>query len=637
MTNFIDDNEDLRFYLDHWIDWSTLYALTELNPEDSEAPANVQEATEIWKDILNIIAEFSSQEIAPYTAEMDRVGVKMVDGEVVFPDRLKAIFSTIADMGIHGLCIPRELGGMGCPLLLYMIQCEIIGRADVSVMAHHGFHGGIATAMLMYSLEEGTTQYNTETLEITDTRFSREIGDILAGDAWGCMDITEPDAGSDMGALRCRAEQGEDGHWFLSGQKIFVTSGHGRYHFVIARTEPSDADDFAGLSGLSFFLVETYTEDDSGNRKWLAKIERIEEKLGHHASATVAINFDHTPAQLIGKRGEGFKQMLLLMNNARIGVGFEALGLCESAWRMSKSYANVRQSMGKTIDQHELVADMLDEMQSAVEGLRALCMRVSILNETYQRQRMRLRFLVEDDTDEHAALCAEVAKLKAQTRELTPLVKMAASETAVSMARMAIQVHGGCGYTTEYGAEKLLRDALVLPIYEGTTQIQALMATKDNLLSVTKSPARFVRRLAKHWQRSLFADDALERRVAGLRHRSLLAMRVLMMRVLKHKYGVAKASSEVTLSQAFKTWSPNTDFAPALLHAENLSWLLADAATAEELWRQAESHPMRRGVLERFLERAEVRGNDRFYRIQNTGDRLIGTLSDRSKQGEVAA
>ena len=636
MANFIADNADLQFYLDKWIDWSALHEMSELNPDDPEAPQSAQEAKEFWREILELIAEFAANEIAPHAAALDHEAVALVDGEVQFPEKLDGIFEQIAAMGLHGICLPRELGGMNCPLFLYMVQCELVSRADVSVMTHHGFHGGMATAMLMYSLEEGSTTYDPQTFAIEETRFAGPIADILSGEAWGCMDITEPDAGSDMGALRCVGEQDEDGNWTVTGQKIFVTSGHGRYHFVIARTEPAGEGDFGGLSGLSFFLVETYTPHEDGTRTRHAALERVEEKLGHHASATVTINFDKTPAQLVGQRGEGFKQMLLLMNNARIGVGFESLGLCESAWRMAAEYASVRQSMGKTIDQHELVADMLDEMQAAVEGLRALCMRVAMLNETYQRKRMQLMFLVEEGTAEHATLKKEVTALKSRTRELTPLVKLAASETAVQMAKMGIQIHGGCGYTTEYGAEKLLRDAMVLPIYEGTTQIQALMATKDNLLAVTKEPARFARRIAKHWQRSIFADDPLERRVAALRHQSLVAMRTLMTRVVKHKYGVAKSDPEVSLSTAFKNWDVKNDFAPALLHAENLAWLLADAVTAEELWQQTAAHPERAAVLERFLERAEVRGNDRLYRIQHTGDRLLAALVEPESSEAVA-
>jgi len=635
MAHFIRDNTDLRFYLEQWIDWDKLWEMSEVRIEDPDAPADGKEAKEFWLDILDLIAEFAANEIAPHAAELDIEAVSLVDGEVVFPPRLESIFEQIRGMELHGICLPRELGGMNCPLFMYMVQCELISRADVSVMAHHGFHGGMATAMLLYSLEEGSTVYD-DTLAITDTRFAGPISEILAGEAWGCMDITEPDAGSDMGALRCVAEQDDEGQWLLTGQKIFVTSGHGRYHFVIARTEEKAEGVFGGLAGLSFFLAETFADNPDGSRTRFAQIERIEEKLGHHASATVTVNFDRTPAQLIGNRGEGFKQMLLLMNNARIGVGFESLGLSEAAWRMAAEYASVRQSMGKTIDQHEMVADMLDEMQGSVEGLRALCMRAAMLNESYQRNRLRLNHQPIEDDAERKALEAEVAELKVRTRELTPLVKLVGSEIAVHLARMAVQIHGGCGYTTEYGAEKLLRDSLVLPIYEGTTQIQALMATKDNLMGVTKDPARFARRLAKHWQRSLFADDPLERRVAALRHGSLAAIRTLMTRVVKHKYGVAKANPELTLAKAFKNWDPGSDFAPALLLAENLSWLLADAATAEELWRQTVVHEERREVLERFIERAEVRANDRKHRIQHTGDRLLAALAPTSEQEAVA-
>jgi alkylation response protein AidB-like acyl-CoA dehydrogenase len=628
MANFLTDNDDLQFYFNKWIDWDNLYEHIELY-EDPEGPADAKEAREFWGEILNLVGDFAANEIAPYSAQLDREAVSLVDGDVVFPQRLESIFSHLSEMGLHGLCLPRELGGMNCPILLYLLQGEIISRADVSVMTHHSFHGGMALAMLVYSAEEGTTTYDRDTKKITKTRFAKQIAEIAAGEAWGCMDITEPDAGSDMAALRTRATQDENGNWSITGQKIFVTSGHGRYHFVICRTEEHSGEEAApgaGLDALSLFMVETWRPTEDGGREWLAQIERLEEKLGHHASATVTVHFEDTPAELVGERGEGFKLMLLLMNNARIGVGFEALGVCEAAWRMAREYASVRRSMGKTIDQHELVADMLDEMEVTIQGLRAMSVRAATLNELYNRKRLSLRYLVEEDTDEHANLAIEVAHLKWETRLLTPLIKYVGAEAAVRMARQCVQIHGGFGYTTEYGAEKLLRDAMVLPIYEGTSQIQALMATKDNLLAITREPWGFVRQLGAAWRKQYFGKGPLARRVATLRYQSLLARRAMVVRIVKGKWGGHNGTSELTGFKALKAWDPKTDFGPALLHAENLVEMLADAATAEELLLQAQSHEERRGVLERFLERAEPRCMDRLRRIRSCGNRLLNDL-----------
>ena len=631
MPNFIQDNKDLQFYLHHWIDWDTLFELTEFRSPDSDPdmPSNAEEAAEVWRDILYMIGELAGNEIAPYASELDREGVSLNQGEVRSPDRLNSIFETLAELGLHGLSVPRELGGLNNPLISYFIQGELISRADVSVMAHHSFHGGMALAMIMYSADEGSLDFDVENMRIIKTRFDQEISEIIRGESWGCMDITEPNAGSDMGALRTRAEQDESGQWYLTGEKIFITSGHGRYHFVICRTEPVDLEsDPTGLKGLSLFMAETYHISEDGTRERRAQVQGIEDKMGHHASATVSLYFDRTPAQLIGRQGDGFRQMLLLMNNARIGVGFEALGLCESAWRMAKAYASERTSMGKTIDQHELVAQMLDEMRTSIEGLRALCMRVAFLNEKLVKKQLMYTFLMGQPDLDLDSLNAEISSLKQETRTLTPLVKLNGSETAVKLARMSIQIHGGVGYTREYGAEKLLRDALVLPIYEGTTQIQALMATKDNLLAVMRSPGRFVSQLMVSGFKRWFSLDRLERRVWSLKRASLLAMRSLMYQVIKSKWTQTRRDPQAKLMRSFKRWDPKVDFSPALLHAEHLSWILSDAITAEALWAQAQKYPERREPLTRFLDLAEPRVRDRLYRIQTCGDRLLQQLQD---------
>ena len=236
MANFLDDNADLQYYLGKGIDWDTLASLTEAGYRQPEGFRDVAEALAFYKEVTSTVGAFAATEVAPYAAEIDRQGVAFKDGEAVFPPRLAAIFAKAAELDLFGLTLPRELGGTNAPMLLYFINGELLARADVSVMSHHGFHGGIAMAMLALSLIEGSTEIDREQGRIVRTRWSAEMGEIASGRAWGSMDITEPDAGSDMAALRTIGVQDASGAWTVSGQKIFITSGHGKYHFVIART-----------------------------------------------------------------------------------------------------------------------------------------------------------------------------------------------------------------------------------------------------------------------------------------------------------------------------------------------------------------------------------------------------------------
>ncbi len=621
MANFYRDNDDLQFYVDHWIDWARLAEVTEHGFHAPDGFKNSDEATQFYKESIEMFGDFVGDEVAPYANAIDREEMHVVNGEVQEPAKLREIFAKLKALDVHGLNVPRELGGLNCPLLVYFVSAEMFGRADVSMMTHHSFHGGMAMAALIFSLYEGTTKFD-ENGRITSTRFEAEMREMARGDAWGAMDITEPDAGSDMAALRTRGEQDADGNWFVTGQKIFITSGHGKYHFVIARTEEATSDDaFAGLQGLSFFLVKTFDDLPDGTRTRYATVERVEDKLGHHASATCAISFDRTPAQLIGKRGDGFKHMLVLMNNARLGVGFESLGLCEAAWRGAAEYASVRKSMGKTIDQHEMIADYLDEMRTDIQGIRAIAMHGAFHEEMANKVAWRGQLGSKDENERQAKWHRKLA------RRVTPLLKYLAAEKAVEIARRGVQIHGGVGYTREYGAEKLLRDAMVMPIYEGTSQIQSLMAMKDTLNGIIKNPQDFVRRIAQTRWRSLSARDALERRVARVQALSLGAQQHLLTRTTADKL---KTLRHKPLSEWASTlrqeWDPKHDFAFAMLHAERLTKILADEVVCELLWEQARKFPARRDVLERYLERAEPRVRFLHDEITTTGHRLIASL-----------
>lgn len=621
MENFYDDNDDMRFYVERAIEWTPLVDLTEYMHKAPDAFPTTQEALEFYRSVLEMVGNFVAEEVAPYAEEIDREHPILKNGEVVFPGRLNAIIEHVKGLELHGMSLPREFGGMNCPYLLVLLCTELFARGDVSVAAHIGFHGGMGLAALAFSAFEGTTEFNEDAGRIVRTRFEEMVSEVIKGEAWGSMDITESGAGSDMAALSTRGKQDANGNWFLTGNKIFITSGHAKWHFVIARTEELKAGDaFAGLQGLSMFLVKAYEDNGAGERTHYAWFDKLEEKLGHHGSATVAVRFDKTPAQLIGKRGEGFRMMLLLMNNARLGVGFESLGVCEAAYRKARDYAAERPSMGKMIDRHEMIADYFDEMRTDIQALRALCVTGAVHEEMGQKMRLLLNLMPPKDNEVRNENERAMRFHLGKSRDLTPLIKYFGAEKAVEITQRCIQIHGGYGYINEYGVEKLLRDAMVLPIYEGTSQIQALMAMKDNLLGILKNPKAFMTDTVRAWVQSVFAPERLARRVARLKRRKNLVLRYLLVRLAVRKLA---SGPKALLGQ----WDPKKDFALAMLHAERLIRILTDVAVCEVLLNQAKRFPERREVLERYLERAESRCRSMHYEITHTGNRVLSALT----------
>lgn len=623
MANFFTDNEDLKFYLDKGIDWGPIVKATERGDTSEEAPESLEEAVSLYKDILELVGKFSAEEVAPHVRALDK-GVKLVDGEAVFPPEAEQIYAQMRDLELMRMSMPRELGGMNCPVTINYITMELLGRADTSVTGHFGFHTGVAMTLLMLSIREGSTTFNGA--KIGQTRFQAAIEAISSGEAWGSMDITEPNAGSDMAALRTTARLDDQGVWRINGEKIWITSGHGKYHIVVARTE--DPTTKPGLAGLSLFLVPAFEEDESGNRKRYIQITRLEEKLGHHGSATCQLLFEDAPGELLGQRGEGFKHMLLLMNMARVSVGFECIGMCEAGYRAAKDYAAERPSMGKTIDRHEMIADMLDEMQTDIQGLRALAMYGATQEELGQRLKIFADYDRESSESRVKKLDKKARRHAREARRVTPLLKYLASEKAVEISRRAIQIHGGNGYTTEFGVEKLLRDALIMPIWEGTSQIQSLMAMKDTFGDLMKNPQKFVRSIASAKWRALSARHPLERRVARLQGWCYDAEQFLLRKTAAEKLrsAVDRPISEwVTALRS--AWDPKRDFRFAMLHAERLTRMQADVAIVEVLLAQAQRFPERAELLERYLDRAEPRCRFLKDQITTTGERLLERLA----------
>jgi len=279
--------------------------------------------------------------------------------------------------------------------------------------------------------------------------------------------------------------------------------------------------------------------------------------------------------------------------------------------------------MGKPIERHEMIADYLAEMETDLLGLRALAMSAAVHDEIAQKKSLFGRRLANGAASEVAA---DARRHAAAARRATPLLKYLAAEKAVEMSRRCLQIHGGNGYMREFGAEKLLRDALVFPIYEGTSQIQALMATKDTLKRIIGAPGEFLKRSAQARWRALSAADPLERRLARVQQLSYAAQQHVVTRSVAAKVRTARGNGGPYSRELFTKWDPKRDFSFALLHAERLTRLLCDQAILEALFEQARRHPERRPILERYLDRAEPRARFLHDEITSTGRTVLAQL-----------
>src|SRR5215472_6300261 len=295
--------------------------------------------------------------------------------------------------------------------------------------------------------------------------------------------MTEPEAGSDVGNIGTTATRQPDGSWRINGRKQFISSGNGEVGVLLARAVPGSK----GLNGLALFLVPRCVPDaETGERENYA-VERAEEKVCINGSPTCALAFQDTYAEIMGSPGDGWRHITTFMNEARIAVGVQACGVAQASLVAAREYAAQRVQMGKPIREPPLVAEMLLDMQTTVVGLRALWMETAVAYDLVQGIQRRLNTLSEVDP-QRPALEARERRIGRYLRELTPLVKYYGSEEAIRVARMGMQVFGGYGVVKEYEVERFLRDSLILPIYEGSSQIQALMAVKDLLKSVMRDP-----------------------------------------------------------------------------------------------------------------------------------------------------
>ena len=460
MANFYRDNEDIQFLFRH-MDLGKLAAICE---EDFEfagefdyAPSDGDEAVENYDMVLESLGQLSADFIAPRAEDVDRQGNTLnEDGTVTYAKGIAESLEQLAKADVMGFTLPYRFGGLNFPNLVYMMAIEIVSRGDASLMNIFGLQG-IAETINAFASEEIKGKY---------------LHDFSAGKVTGAMVLTEPDAGSDLQAVKLRAFEDDNGNWYLHGVKRFITNGCGDVLLVLARSEPERS----GGLGLSLFVCD---------RGSTVHIRRLEDKLGIHGSPTCEIFFDNTPCQLIGERQRGLVTYVMsLMNGARIGIGAQSVGIAEAAFRVAHDYAATRQQFGVAIEKLPAVRDMLIDMKIAIEAGRALLYETSRIvdMEIGFAKRLesdsRLRGNDSGGKEKAKQLKNESRKYKRYAAMLTPMSKYYCSEMCNRVAYDSLQVLGGSGYMRDYACERHARDARITTIYEGTSQLQIVAVVR---------------------------------------------------------------------------------------------------------------------------------------------------------------
>ena len=430
--NFYTDNENLSFYLHH-PEMEQVVAAHEKDFAEAgqhpEAPANTEEAVAQYEMAMNLLGGIAGDVIAPNAEAVDHEGPKLEGGRVHYAPGTRQNLDALIQAGLYGVSMERKYNGLNFPRAVVVMMAEMIARADV----------GFATIWGLTDCADTIQEFGSDALK------DKYLPRIWQG-ATCSMDLTEPDAGSDLQSVRLKATYDEAaGCWRLNGVKRFITNGDADLHLVLARSEEGSTDG----RGLSYFVFD---KADGG-----MVVRRIENKMGIKGSPTAELQFTNAPCQLVGERRLGLiKYVMSLMNGARLGVAAQSIGLCEAACREADAYAASREQFGHPINQFVAVQDLLGQMRARTDGARSLMYETA-------------RYVDLSATSRPASRIADI---------LTPLVKFNASEFANRCAYDCIQVHGGSGFMKEYACERLYRDARILSIYEGTSQLQVVAAMK---------------------------------------------------------------------------------------------------------------------------------------------------------------
>ena len=460
MANYYSDHPEIEFHLNHPL-MKRVVDLKERNyvekDQFEDAPVNYEDAIENYKRLLDITGDVAANIIEPNSEDVDLEGPHLENGRMIYASKTFENLDATRKAGLWGLSMPRRYGGLNLPNAIFSMASEIIAAADAGFQNIWSLQSCIDT-LYEFGSEEQRQKY---------------IPRICAGETMS-MDLTEPDAGSDLQRVMLKATQDEDGTWRLNGVKRFITNGDSDIHLVLARSEEGTKDG----RGLSMFI---YDKRDGG-----VTVRHIEHKLGIHGSPTCELVYKNAKAELCGNTRLGLiKYVMALMNGARLGIAAQSVGVEQEAYNEGLAYAKERAQFGEKIINFPAVYDMLSRMKAKLDAGRSLLYCCARYVDIYKA--------LEDIARDSKLTPEERQEMKKYTRladAFTPLAKGMNSEYANQNAYDAISIHGGSGFIMEDKCQRLFRDARIFSIYEGTTQLQVVAAiryiTNGTYLSIIK-------------------------------------------------------------------------------------------------------------------------------------------------------
>ena len=449
MANFYLDTPSLRHHLHHPL-MRRIVELKEREFRDKDeydyAPIDFDDAMDSYERVLEMVGEISAEVIAPNAESVDREGPTVANGRVTYARGTQENLDTVRKAGLMGMAMPRRYGGLNFPIVPYIMAADIVSRADA----------GFENLWGLQDCAETLYEFGNE------EQHKRYIPRVCKGETMS-MDLTEPDAGSDLQSVMLKATFDEkENCWRLNGVKRFITNGDSDIHLVLARSEEGTKDG----RGLSMFI---YDKRNGG-----VNVRRIENKMGIKGSPTCELVFNNAKAELCGERRLGLiKYVMALMIGARLGIMAQAVGLCEAAYQEGYTYAQERRQFGKAILDFPAVYEMVAMMRARTDAVRAMLYETARFVDVYKAL---------DDISRERKLTPEERREQKKYAKLadafTPMGKGMSTEFANQNAYDAIQIHGGSGFMKDYACERLYRDARITNIYEGTTQLQVVAAIR---------------------------------------------------------------------------------------------------------------------------------------------------------------